>query len=107
MQKRWEVKARGGDINEAIAQLGLWCAAGLEKLQRPWNLAKDKSKDIDEGVSKDVPHDVSMEETNARQSKVLQPYIPPLVGWVIIGHEWRLYISWKDEKGDVVSAPAS
>lgn len=27
-----EVKEQGGDYNEAVLQLGIWCAAGLERL---------------------------------------------------------------------------
>ena len=27
-----EVKESGGDYNEAVMQLGIWCAAGLEKM---------------------------------------------------------------------------
>ncbi len=29
-----EVKEGGGDYNEAIMQLAIWCAAGLEKVKR-------------------------------------------------------------------------
>ena len=25
--------------------------------------------------------------------------LKPLLGWTVIGHEWRLRISWKDENG--------
>jgi hypothetical protein len=28
-----EVKETGGDYNEAVMQLGVWCAAGLEKIR--------------------------------------------------------------------------
>jgi len=35
-----EVKERGGDHNEAVLQLGIWGAAGLERLRGLWTLAK-------------------------------------------------------------------
>jgi hypothetical protein len=39
-----EVKELGGDYNEAVMQLGIWCSAGLEKM---WSLCNgDSSKTI-------------------------------------------------------------
>jgi hypothetical protein len=35
-----EVKESGGDYNEAVMQLGIWCSAGLEKM---WSLCKEDS----------------------------------------------------------------
>lgn len=68
-----EIKESGGDYNEAVVQLGIWCSAGLQKTQE-MRIA-DTS----------LPH-------------------KPLLGWTIIGLEWRLHISWRDDKtGDVVS----
>jgi hypothetical protein len=37
-----EVKERGGDYNEAIIQLGIWCAAGLERLRGLWVLGRSR-----------------------------------------------------------------
>ena len=69
-----EVKEPGGDYNEAIMQLGIWCAAGLAKMKSM--------------VRADAEHEP----------------LQPLLGWTVIGHEWKLHISWKDANGDVVSA---
>lgn len=72
-----EVKRNGGDSCEASAQLGLWCAAGLERL-------RTLCLDLDtEGLH--------------------QEDLPPMVGWTVVGHEWKLCISWKDRDGSVVS----
>jgi hypothetical protein len=68
-----EIKESGGDYNEAVVQLGIWCSAGLQKRQE-------------------------MSTVDAFSSH------KPLLGWTIIGHEWRVHISWRDDKtGDVVS----
>ncbi|PBP19287.1 hypothetical protein BUE80_DR009523 [Diplocarpon rosae] len=72
-----EVKEGGGDYNEAILQLGIWCAAGLERLRGLRTLA----------------------EPNSRSD--LEEELPPFLGWTIVGHDWKLHISWKDEGGNV------
>lgn len=77
-----EVKERGGDYNEAIIQLGIWCAAGLERLRSLWTLSRSKSGS----------HPEEVEE------------LPPFLGWTVIGHDWKLHISWKDASGNVVSS---
>lgn len=35
-----EVKESGGDYNEAVMKLGIWCSAGLEKM---WSLCNEDS----------------------------------------------------------------
>jgi hypothetical protein len=72
-----EVKERGGDHNEAIVQLGIWCAAGLERLRGLWTLG---GRDLQE------------EE------------LPPFLGWTVVGHDWKFHLSWKDSDGNVVSS---
>jgi len=75
-----EVKEGGGDYNEAILQLGIWCAAGLERLRGLRTLAEsDSGSDLEE--------------------------LPPFLGWTVVGHDWKFHISWKDEGGNVVSSP--
>jgi hypothetical protein len=59
-----EVKERGGDYNEAIIQLGIWCTAGLERLRGLWVRAEDDG----DNYSK-------MEE------------LPPFLGWTVVGHD--------------------
>jgi hypothetical protein len=36
-----------------------------------------------------------------------QERLPPLVGWTVIGHEWKLHICWKNVDGTVVCFRAS
>jgi hypothetical protein len=77
-----EVKERGGDYNEAIIQLGVWCAAGLERLRGLWTLSRnDSGRDPEEEL-------------------------PPFLGWTVVGHDWKFHISWKDAGGNVVSSPS-
>jgi hypothetical protein len=72
-----EIKASGGDYDEAVVQLGIWCSAGLQKKR-----------------------ELSTTDVSPSQK--------PLLGWTVIGHEWRLYLSWRDDNtGDVVSQPQS
>jgi hypothetical protein len=70
-----EVKRQGGDYNEAVCQLAVWSAAALEKLKVLASMGRDK------------------------ELLVASPY----PGWTVVGHEWQLHISWKDESGKVVS----
>lgn len=69
-----EVKEPGGDYNEAIMQLGIWSAAGLEKVRGLGGRTADG--------------------TAAGE---------PFLGWTVVGHEWRLHIAWKEPRGRVVS----
>jgi hypothetical protein len=78
-----EVKERGGDYNEAITQLGIWCAAGLERLRELWTPGRR---------SDDSGRDLEEEE------------LPPFLGWTVVGHDWKFHISWKDADGNVVSS---
>jgi hypothetical protein len=68
-----EVKESGGDYNEAVMQLGIWSAAGLEKVRQLGG------RIIDGAAAK------------------------PFIGWTVVGHEWRLHIAWKEPSGRVVS----
>ncbi|KAH6714655.1 hypothetical protein BKA61DRAFT_361753 [Leptodontidium sp. MPI-SDFR-AT-0119] len=73
-----EVKEQGGDYNEAILQLGIWCAAGLERLRGLRTLGKPDSR------------------------SGLEEELPPFLGWTVVGHDWKFHISWKDEDGNVI-----
>ena len=76
-----EVKERGGDYNEAIIQLGIWCAAGLERLRGLWTLDRsDNGKDLEEDK------------------------LSPFLGWTVVGHDWKFHSSWKDAGGNVVGS---
>jgi hypothetical protein len=60
-----EVKERGGDYNEAIMQLGIWCATGLERLRELWTLGRsDSGRDLEE-----------------------EEELPPFLGWTVVGHD--------------------
>jgi len=73
-----EVKERGGDYNEAITQLGIWCAAGLERLRGLRALGRNDQEDKE---------------------------LPPFLGWTVVGHDWKFHISWKDTDGNMVMFP--
>ncbi|KFY66354.1 hypothetical protein V496_02105, partial [Pseudogymnoascus sp. VKM F-4515 (FW-2607)] len=69
-----EVKRQGGDYNEAVCQLAVWSAAALEKLR--------------------------ILATMGRDTETLEGF--PYPGWTVVGHEWQLHISWKEDSGKVV-----
>jgi hypothetical protein len=91
-----EVKERGGSYNEATVQLGVWCAAGLEKLRRLREEGHEK-RTRERGEVDEPPR----KEGEAEEEREL----PPFVGWTVVGHEWKLHVVWKDESGNVVSLP--
>ena len=63
-----EVKQSNGGKMEALAQLSIWLASGLEKLLQLSNLQ-----------GKGVEH---------------FPLLPTL-GWTVVGHDWHLYIAFR------------
>ena len=65
-----EAKQSNGGNQEAIAQLGIWLAAGLKKNQR---LA---------------------ERTRGRDSFRVEE-LRPTVGWTVVGHDWHTYIAFR------------
>jgi len=89
-----EVKERGGSYNEATVQLGVWCAAGLEKLRRLREERHEKrlreSGEVDEPLRREGEGEGG-------------PELPPFLGWTVVGHEWKLHVVWKDGSGNVVS----
>ncbi|KNG84678.1 hypothetical protein ANOM_006987 [Aspergillus nomiae NRRL 13137] len=60
-----EVKQSDGSSMEALVQLSIWLAAGLEKLLQLRNL---QGQEFD---------------------------LLPTVGWTVIGHEWNLYVAFR------------
>jgi len=79
-----EVKQAGGDGNEGLAQLAVWAAAGLERAEELSVLRRE----------------------HARQGRSHGLGLPlPLVGFVVVGHSWELYIAWKEMSGTRVSLP--
>ncbi|KAH9203980.1 hypothetical protein DL95DRAFT_471897 [Leptodontidium sp. 2 PMI_412] len=87
-----EVKERGGSYNEATVQLGVWCAAGLEKLRRLREEGHDKR--TRERGEADEPLRWEGEAEGGGE-------LPPFVGWTVVGHEWKLHVVWKDRSGNV------
>jgi hypothetical protein len=74
-----EVKESGGDYNEAVTQLGIWSAACLEKLKQLHRGSGGATDSLGSGES-----------------------LLPIVGWTVVGHEWKLHICWKSMDGAVV-----
>ncbi|KAH7304368.1 hypothetical protein BKA65DRAFT_521431 [Rhexocercosporidium sp. MPI-PUGE-AT-0058] len=70
-----EVKEQGGDYNVAVMQLGIWCAASLELVQ------------------------TLFKEGGAGQGR--SRTLRPMVGWTVVGHDWKLHIAWKADNGSV------
>jgi len=66
-----EVKREGGDATEALAQYSIWAAAGMERLRTL-------------GIASNLP---------VRPRKDILPQ----VGWTVVGHDWRTYITCGDE----------
>jgi hypothetical protein len=48
----------------------------------------------------------SLEKMRLLRRGISQERLPPLVGWTVIGHEWKLHICWKNVDGAVVSFPS-
>ncbi|KAH7379977.1 hypothetical protein BKA64DRAFT_765676, partial [Cadophora sp. MPI-SDFR-AT-0126] len=87
-----EVKERGGGYNEATVQLGVWCAAGLEKLRRLRGEGHDKRTG-----ERGEAYEPLRREAEAEGGGEL----PPFVGWTVVEHEWKLHVVWKDGSGNV------
>lgn len=93
-----EIKMSGGDHNEGVTQLAIWCAAGLARLLQLSDLADVDLDTSGVGSSATRLGPSTVEASGLRRSELL-----PLVGWVVVGHEWRFYVSWKEQSGDMVS----
>ena len=87
-----EVKEKGGDYNEAIVQLGIWSAAGLERVRGLRAVALERRRhNVDIGKMSDELDDATEEND-----------LPPFLGWTVVGHDWRFYIIWKEKDGNVI-----
>jgi hypothetical protein len=87
-----EVKEKGGDYNEAIVQLGIWSAAGLERVRGLRAVALERRRrrhNADIGKMSDELDDATED-------------VPPFLGWTVVGHDWRFYIIWKEKHGNVI-----
>jgi hypothetical protein len=89
-----EVKEPGGSYSEATVQLGVWCAAGLEKLRRLREEAHERRTNEAVEVDKQPPGEGGAEGDDE---------LPPFVGWTVVGHDWKFHVAWKDSSGKVVS----
>ncbi len=72
-----EVKTSAGDQVEASLQLSIFHAAALQKLKTFYS----KATSVDLGA------------------------IPPMLGWTMVGHEWRCFITSFAMDGSIVSPP--
>lgn len=64
-----EVKQENGGKDEALAQLAIWLAAGLENVRRLGELGQKR--------------------------QYLAEELRPTVGWTVIGHDWHMYIAYR------------
>ncbi|KAH8710129.1 hypothetical protein GQ44DRAFT_742923 [Phaeosphaeriaceae sp. PMI808] len=64
-----EVKQENGGKDEALAQLAIWLAAGLENVRRLGELGQKRQYPGEE--------------------------VRPTVGWTVIGHDWHMYIAYR------------
>lgn len=64
-----EVKQENGGKDEALAQLAIWLAAGLENVRRLGEIGQKR--------------------------KYLGGELCPTVGWTIVGHDWHTYIAYR------------
>ncbi|KAL8728826.1 MAG: hypothetical protein Q9166_005143 [cf. Caloplaca sp. 2 TL-2023] len=111
-----EVKAGRGDGDEALAQLAIWLAAGFTKLRQlqkqvalraVLSLPSPQQSDVVPTFPAQVQslslREVSAAEALSQPEKRFStpPALPPMVGWVAIGHEWRTYIAYDivDQEG--------
>jgi hypothetical protein len=68
-----EVKQENGGKDEALVQLAIWLAAGLENVKRLNSLGQGRS--------------------------CMTRELRPTVGWTVIGHDWHTYISYMASEG--------
>lgn len=68
-----EVKQENGGKDEALAQLAIWLAAGLENVRRLGELGQEQ--------------------------QYLDEELHPVIGWTVIGHDWYTYIAYRVNQG--------
>lgn len=103
-----EVKRSGGDDQESLAQLCIWLAAGVRKLDElrksvdgkapATAIPADKSMNIEESQV-EIGSTANVASGNAMGDKLVD--VLPLVGWTVQGHTWSIYIAWKGPNGSV------
>ncbi|KAI9865469.1 MAG: hypothetical protein M1813_002359 [Trichoglossum hirsutum] len=114
-----EVGESGKNYLEASLQLGVWCFAGLAKLDelRVWSriagrkmptpavdrqtsAADDEGRTLGDGGPVVGVHATAMDHSRAEQNL-------PVFGWTAIGMDWKLHIAYRDttDNGVVVLGP--
>ncbi|KAK3216149.1 hypothetical protein GRF29_8g2368657 [Pseudopithomyces chartarum] len=68
-----DVKQENGGKNEALAQLAIWLAAGLESVRRLGELGQEQQYLVEE--------------------------LHPVVRWTVISHDWYTYIAYRVNQG--------
>lgn len=65
---------------------------------------KEVGGDYNEAVMQLAIYSVAgLEKLRTQSLNIPNSQILPSLGWTIIGHEWKLHISWKESDGRVVS----
>ena len=94
------INMRSGDQNEGITRLATWFAAGLARLSQLSRIAGSEVDTSTEASSSATRADPSTTAASCgREIELL-----PLVGWTVVGHDWRFYVSWKEQSGNIVSS---
>jgi hypothetical protein len=76
----FEGKQSGGNIDEARLQLAIFHLAALQRLKSLFQYA-------------------------AQSTNVALADIPPMVGWTMVGYEWKCYITSFSSDGNIVHSP--
>ena len=105
-----EIKRSGGNDQESLAQLAIWMAAGLRKMNELRNDARSSQALNTQSPSGNSvqQQELTSREDNSHQfehapeqgSEAMPEPIMPLIGWTIHGHSWSTYLGWieSDEK---------
>ena len=94
-----EIKSAKGDSSEALAQLSLWLSAGVRKMKELYDKAHTASShsysrpERQSGLE-EPPAAISTAPASATHSDLDKTELPPLLGWTVLAHEWRLYAAW-------------
>lgn len=93
-----EVKPDGGYSPEAVAQLGVWMAAGFTHL-RELRIEVERLKAREGLLQRPSANDIPQSLIGAPSAPKIRTDAgsgtwnpPPMIGLTIVGHEWSLYI---------------
>jgi hypothetical protein len=75
-----EVKEFGGSQTEALLQVGIYSVAWLQKICQLIMLGGEMPSSDN---------------------------VPPIIGWTVVGHDWKAYLTSLQSDGSIVSVPTS